>query len=68
MITVPELLGLSLEEAATRLKKAGLDYEVETLFPPRDSEETFTGRSVRKYVVRWRELSAYKVLLTIIYR
>lgn len=68
MITVPELLGLSLEEATARLEAAGFSYEVETLFPPRDNEETFAGRSVRKYVVRWCELSANKLLLTIVYR
>lgn len=68
MITVPELLGLSLEEAGARLEAAGLSYEVEALFPPRDSEESFAGRLVRKYVVRWRKLSADKLMVTVVYR
>ena len=65
---VPNLLALSLEEAEHRLQAAGMEFEVQLLLPPRDSEEDFAGKPVRKYVVRQQVLSANKVGLTIVYR
>ncbi len=65
---MPDVLALPLEEAARRLRKAGWTYEIQKLFPPRDSEESFAGRAVRKYVVRQQLLSANKLVLTIVYR
>lgn len=67
-MTAPIVLALPLAEAARRLENSGFTYEVETLFPPRDSEADYEGQEVRKYVVRQRELSANKLALTIVYR
>lgn len=64
----PLVLSLPLEEAATRLAAAGFDYQCEALLPPRDSEADFEGRVVRKYVVRQKQLSDNKIVLTIVYR
>ncbi len=65
---VPDVLALPLEEAAYRLKAAGVTYEVQSLLPPRACEEDFADRQVRKYVVRQRELSSNRLALTIVYR
>ena len=67
-MTAPIVLALPLAEAARRLENSGFTYEVETLFPPRDSEADYEGQEVRKYVVRQRELSANRLALTIVYR
>lgn len=65
---IPNVLALPLAEAVRRLEEAGVDYELRTLLPPRDNEEDFAGREIRKYVVRQQELSANKIVLTIVYR
>lgn len=67
-MAAPVVLALPLAEAARRLENSGFTYEVETLFPPRDSEGDYEGQEVRKYVVRQRELSANRLALTIVYR
>ena len=67
-MAAPNVLALSLEEASRRLQEAGFDFEVEALFPPRDKEEDFDGKKVRKYVVRQQELSCNKLVLTVVYR
>lgn len=64
----PNVLALPLEEALRRLDAAGIEYEVKTLLPPRDSEADFEGREVRKYVVRQQVLLNDKLVLTIVYR
>lgn len=66
-MNTPNVLALSLEEAARRLSEAGFDYEVQTLLPPRDKED-FDGKKVRKYVVRQQSLSCNKFVLTVVYR
>ncbi|MDY4920325.1 MAG: hypothetical protein SO119_04530 [Phascolarctobacterium sp.] len=65
---IPNVLALSLEEASRRLHAAGIDFTTEVLLPPRDSEEDFRGKEVRKYVVRQRELPCDKLVLTLVYR
>ncbi len=65
---MPEVLALPLDEASRRLTQAGWSFEVQTLLPPRDREEDFVGLAVRKYVVRQRQLSANRVVLTVAYR
>ena len=67
-MAAPNVLALSLEEASHRLQAAGFGFEVEALLPPRDKEEDFAEKSVRKYVVRQRELSCNKLVLTVVYR
>ena len=67
-MNAPNVLALSLEEAARRLSEEGFDYEVQTLLPPRDKEEDFDGKKVRKYVVRQQSLSCNKFVLTVVYR
>lgn len=67
-MTTPNVLALPLAEAARRLEAAGFSYEVEVLLPPRDSEESFAGQDVRKYVVRQHNLSDDKLVLTVVYR
>ena len=67
-MAAPNVLALSLEEASRRLQEAGFGFEVEALFPPRDKEEDFDGKKVRKYVVRQQELSCNKLVLTVVYR
>ncbi len=67
-MTAPNVLALPLAEAARRLEAAGYSYEVEVLLPPRDSDESFVGQDVRKYVVRQRNLSDDKLVLTVVYR
>ena len=67
-MAAPNVLALSLEEAARRLSEAGFDFEVQVLLPPRDKEEDFAGKQVRKYVVRQQELSCNKLVLTVVYR
>ena len=59
---------MPLDEAEGRLAAAGISYVVEALLPPRGSEADYTGRDVRKYVVRQRRLSDDKLALTIVYR
>ena len=68
VMEAPNVLAISLEEAARRLAQAGWEYEVEVLLPPRDKEEDFAGKAVRKYVVRQRVLSCNKFVLTVVYR
>ncbi len=64
-----DVLALPLDEAERRLSAAGFAWEVQTLLPPRDSEEDFTNREgVRKYVVRQQKLAANKYGLTIVFR
>ena len=67
-MAAPNVLALSLEQASRRLNEAGFDYEVQTLLPPRDKEEDFDGKKVRKYVVRQQALSCNKLVLTVVYR
>ena len=67
-MNAPNVLALNLEEAARRLKEAGFEFTVEVLLPPRDKEEDFAEKSVRKSVVRQRELSCNKLVLTVVYR
>lgn len=67
-MAAPNVLALPLAEAARRLEKAGVAYELCVLLPPRDKEEDFAGREVRKYVVRQQELSANRIVLTVVYR
>lgn len=67
-MAAPHVLALPLAEAVRRLEEAGYTYEVESLLPPRDSEEAYAEDAVRKYVVRQRELSANRLALTIVYR
>lgn len=67
-MAAPNVLALSLEEAARRLSEAGFDFEVQALLPPRDKEEDFADKQVRKYVVRQQELSCNKLVLTVVYR
>ena len=66
-MAAPHILALPLAEAIRRLEE-GYTYEVESLLPPRDSEEDYAEDAVRKYVVRQRELSANRLALTIVYR
>ena len=65
---IPMVLSLPLEEAVARLESLGWSYECEVLLPPRESLESFQGRTVRKYVVRQKALSDNKLVLTIVYR
>lgn len=65
---IPNVLALPLEEALRRLEEAGAEYELRVLLPPRDSEEDFAGRAVRKYVVRQQLLPDNKTVLTVVYR
>lgn len=65
---VPNVLALSLDEAIKRLEAAGVEYQVQVLLPPRDSEADFAGKQVRKYVVRQQALPDDKLVLTIVYR
>ena len=65
---VPNVLALSLEEAVRRLEAVGVKYEVKVLLPPRESEDDYEGKDVRKYVVRQQVLPDDKVVLTIVYR
>ena len=67
-MAAPNVLALSLEEAARRLSEAGFDFEVQALLPPRDKEEDFADKQVRKYVVRQQALSCNKLVLTVVYR
>lgn len=67
-MAAPHVLALPLAEAVRRLEEAGYTYDVESLLPPRDSEEYYAEDAVRKYVVRQRELSANRLALTIVYR
>ena len=67
-MAAPNVLALSLEEASRRLQEAGFDFEVQVLLPPRDKEEDFDGKKVRKYVVRQQALSCNKLVLTVVYR
>ena len=67
-MAAPNVLALSLEEASRRLQEAGFDFEVQVLLPPRDKEEDFAGKRVRKYVVRQQALSCNKLVLTVVYR
>ena len=67
-MNAPNVLALNLEEAARRLKEAGFEFTVEVLLPPRDKEEDFAGKQVRKYVVRQQALSCNKLVLTVVYR
>ena len=62
------VLARSLAEASRRLQEAGFDFEVQALLPPRDKEEDFAGKQVRKYVVRQQALSCNKLVLTVVYR
>ena len=62
------MLALNLKEASRRLAEAGWDFDVEVLLPPRDKEEDFAEKSVRKYVVRQQVLSCNKLVLTVVYR
>ena len=48
-MAAPNVLALSLDEASRRLQEAGFDCEVQALLPPRDKEEDFAGKQVRKY-------------------
>ena len=64
----PNVLALSLEEASRRLTEAGYEFTVEVLLPPRDHEEDFQDKPVRKYVVRQQVLSCNKLVLTVVYR
>ena len=68
MMEAPNVLALNLKEASRRLAEAGWSFVVETLLPPRDKEEDFDERCVRKYVVRQRVLSCNKLVLTVVYR
>ena len=68
MTDAPNVLALSLEEASRRLVAAGYEFTVEVLLPPRDHEEDFQDKPVRKYVVRQQVLSCNKILLTVVYR
>lgn len=67
-MAAPNVLALSLEEAARRLSEAGFDFEVQALLPPRDKDEDFADKQVRKYVVRQQTLSCNKLVLTVVYR
>ena len=67
-MAAPNVLALSLDEASRRLQEAGFDFEVQALLPPRDKEEDFDGKKVRKYVVRQQALSCNKLVLTVVYR
>ena len=67
-MAAPNVLALSLDEASRRLQEAGFDFEVQALLPPRDKEEDFADKQVRKYVVRQQVLSCNKILLTVVYR
>lgn len=67
-MNIPCVLALELEEASYRLQQAGVAFEVEALLSPRDKPGDFAHLSVRKYVVRQRELSANKLVLTVVYR
>ena len=67
-MAAPNVLALSLEEASRRLSEAGFDFEVQALLPPRDKEEDFADKQVRKYVVRQQQLSCNKLVLTVVYR
>ena len=68
MTDAPNVLALSLEEASRRLTEAGYEFTVEVLLPPRDHEEDFQDKPVRKYVVRQQVLSCNKLVLTVVYR
>lgn len=65
---VPNVLALPLEEALKRLAEAGVEYEINVLLPPRESEADYEGKEVRKYVVRQQVLPDDKLVLTIVYR
>ena len=67
-MNAPNVLALSLEEASRRLTEAGYEFTVEVLLPPRDHEEDFQDKPVRKYVVRQQVLSCNKLVLTVVYR
>lgn len=67
-MAAPEILALPLEEAGRRLAQAGCSWEVQPLLPPRESLAAYTNTAVRKYVVRQQELSANKLVLTVVYR
>lgn len=67
-MNIPCVLALELEEASRRLQQAGVAFAVEVLLPPRNRQEDFAYVPVRKYVVRQRELSANKLVLTVVYR
>lgn len=67
-MTVPNVLALPLNEAVRRVEDAGFSYEIEVLLPPRDNEESFADKDVRKYVVRQKLLSDDKLVLTVVYR
>lgn len=67
-MAAPNVLALSLDEASRRLQEAGFDFEVEALLPPRDKEEDFADKQVRKYVVRQQALPCNKLVLTVVYR
>ena len=67
-MAAPNVLALSLEEASHSLQEAGFDFEVQALLPPRNKEEDFAGKQVRKYVVRQQSLSCNKFVLTVVYR
>ena len=67
-MAAPNVLALSLEEGSRRLQEAGFDFEVQALLPPRDKEEDFADKQVRKYVVRQQEMSCNKLVLTVVYR
>jgi len=62
------VLALSLDEATKRLESAGMKFTVQVLLPPKDSNEKFVGKDVRKYVVRQQMLSDDKMSLTVVYR
>lgn len=68
MNDAPNVLALSLEEASRRLTEVGYEFTVEVLLPPRDHEEDFQDKPVRKYVVRQQSLSCNKLVLTVVYR
>lgn len=68
MNDAPNVLALSLEEASRRLAETGYEFTVEVLLPPRDHEEDFQDKPVRKYVVRQQVLSCNKLVLTVVYR
>lgn len=67
-MAAPMVLSLPLTEAVQRLEQAGYSYQCEVLLPPRAKAEDFADREMRKYVVRQKELSDNKIVLTIVYR
>lgn len=62
------MLALPLETALAELSKAGFAVDIKYLLPPRDEETDVIASSVRKYVVRQRELSDHKISLTVVCR